>query len=215
MKLKINKNIINRYLEYHFIFILVIACMSYILLYSSLNFIHKYKEEEKINFFIEGQYIIDENLRKDLIDNIDGLYEVNYNICSSTSSDLSTIYEAYFNSSDIYILREQDFIDMKHYIKDVFMPIDNTLKSQIFNDIDLPFNYYDYENISYAFKIFDKNNEDFNNSIGLIKFMEFDKDLDNFYIAINKNSKKFNIEENSLKTGTLTLNYMLRRYING
>ncbi len=213
MKLKINKNTINRYLEYHFIFILITACLSYVLLFTTLNYIHKYKEEEKIHFFIEGQYIKDDELKTELFNNIEGLYEVNYNICSSTSDNLSTIYEAYFKTSDIYILREQDFIDMDYLIKDVFMPIDNN--SEIFKDINYPFTYFQYDNINYAFKIFDKNNDEFNNSIGFINFMEFDNDLDNFYIAINKDSKKFNNDENGLKTGTYTLNYMLRRYING
>lgn len=212
MKLCINKKTINHFLEYNWFIVLGCLILSYVVFYSSLHAIHDYKDYEKVDFFIEGQYIKDKNLEDDLINNINGLYEVNYHIAPSQSESLYTLYEGYFDTSDIYILREQDFIDMQHIVRDRFINIDNEFANKIAKDIDL--NFYTYENNNYAIKIFDYQDSNFNEKLGFANFMEFDQNNDNYYIAFNVNSNKFSLTYDSNSIALDTVSYLFRRYLN-
>ena len=211
MKLQLTKKTILHFLEYNWFIIIGTLILSYATFYVSFHSIHAYKTHEKVDFFIEGQYIKDTNLEYDLINNIEGLYEVNYHIAPSQSESLYTLYEGYFNTSDIYILREQDFIDMQYLVKDRFINIGNDLPTYFSNTFD----YFTLENNNYAIKIYDKDDNLFNEKMGFINFIEFDKDLDDYYLAFNKNSLKFGLNNESNSIAIDTVNYLFRRYQNG
>lgn len=210
MKLKITKKTINHFLEYNWYIILGCLILSYATFYVSLHSIHAYKDHEKVNFFIEGQYIKDEEVKDDLINNIDGLYEINYHIAPSQSESLYRLYEGYFDTSDIYILRKQDFIDMQHLIKDKFINITNTFLSQITNNNFLEF--YTYENNNYAIKIYDADDKNYNNLLGFENFMEFDQNGDDYYLSFNNESLKFNLTPDSNSIALEAISYLFRRY---
>lgn len=212
MKLQITKKTITHFLEYYWFIILGCLILSYATFYVSLHSIHAYKDHEKVNFFIEGQYIKDKQIEDDLIENIDGLYEVNINIAPSQSESLYRLYEGYFDSSDIYILREQDFIDMQYIVKDRFININNDFLNNLTDLTNLEL--YSYENNAYAIKIYDHNNITYNNILNFNNFMEFDQNDDDYYIAFNKNSLKFNLTSNSNSIAIDTASYLFRRYLN-
>lgn len=207
---ELSKRKLSRYFEYNWIFLIVVFLLFYCLFYYSLNKINEYKDEEKINIFVEGERLIDEKFAQDLKEQDPRILEYNFYLYSPEDPKLFDFYEAFGTNADILILREQDLIDVSSLIKDNFLEIDSQMKEQIVSD-EMIVEYYNYQTESYGIKIYDHENPLFNNQYHFDQWIEFNP-IDNFYMVFNKNSLKFGKTDDLNDMALQTANFILERY---
>ncbi len=207
---ELSKRKLSRYFEYNWIFLIVVFLLFYCLFYYSLNKINEYKDEEKINIFVEGERLIDEKFAQDLKEQDPRILEYNFYLYSPEDPKLFDFYEAFGTNADILILREQDLIDVSSLIKDNFLEIDSQMKEQIVSD-EMMVEYYNYQTESYGIKIYDHENPLFNNRYHFDQWIEFNP-IDNFYMVFNKNSLKFGKTNDLNDMALQTAKFILERY---
>ncbi len=207
---ELSKRKLSRYFEYNWIFLIVVFLLFYCLFYYSLNKINEYKDEEKINIFVEGERLIDEKFAQDLKEQDPRILEYNFYLYSPEDPKLFDFYEAFGTNADILILREQDLIDVSSLIKDNFLEIDSQMKEQIVSD-EMIVEYYNYQTESYGIKIYDHENPLFNNQYHFDQWIEFNP-IDNFYMVFNKNSLKFGKTDDLNDMALQTAKFILERY---
>ncbi len=207
---ELSKRKLSRYFEYNWIFLIVVFLLFYCLFYYSLNKINEYKDEEKINIFVEGERLIDETFAQDLKEHDPRILEYNFYLYSPEDPKLFDFYEAFGKNADILILREQDLIDVSNLIKDNFLEIDSQMKEQIVSD-EVMVEYYNYQTESYGIKIYDHENPLFNNRYHFDQWIEFNP-IDNFYMVFAKNSLKFGKSDDLNDMALQTAKFILERY---
>ena len=179
---RIKENFKN-YLTYSWYIVLLICLFSYVFSYYVVDYLTRYKDEEVFSLFVTSKEVINEELDDIILNKYkkDGIELVNIYNFKYNDKYISSYYENFGKKSDLLILYKSDLTDMKEYIDNEYMIIQN---------IDLS-NYktYSYNDKIYGIEIY-SNNED-NNSYLSTYFNFNDGNNDSSYLLINKNSIHF------------------------
>lgn len=181
MKLKLTKKRLGLYLEYHIIPLILLALISYGVFYYPLSKINEFKNYEKLNFFCEAGMIIDNDLTLDIMEKHSEILEVNYYAYSPNNININSLFEAFGFDSDILIMRETNLKDLDYVIDELFVGFDLTEQS-------IKFDAYTYNNKVYGFKVYDCNNQTYNEQFKFDQFISFVPNVDSYYMVLNKKS---------------------------
>ena len=217
MEFKLTKRKIGYFLEKNWGYLILLIALPALIMNFSINSINSYKDFESIYVFVTAK-----NIKKDFSSEIKEEYlnKVNnfeihmYNV---NDSSLSNLYEANGVNSDFIILPERDAnyyldSDLKNPI---YMEYSQELKNAIFDGIDSSsFIYKSNElNGEFALKIFDKDDQNYNDKINFESWFEFDSTY-SYYLLLNRNSKKFGeFSESENKIALDSLNYIFRSLV--
>ena len=180
-----------------------------------VNSINRIKDYEKFTLFIAA-YGVTEFRYKDEITELlkdDGIVEVNYLSYRNDDENIGAYYDTFGYYADLNILSEKDIQDMKEGIKDVYIPVSDSLRNNI--NISDKYEYYAYDEVNYAIKIFDKDNDAYNDNFEYSEWINFKTKQgtkENFYLLLTHYSKTFgeysktNVSSSSLKALQYFLN---------
>ena len=201
-----NKNgTFKDYITYSWRLLLIVLIFSYAFWYYVVSWRTEYKKEETFSIFITS-YDWNNQLEDELYNEFkdDGILDFNVYNFSIDDKDLSSYYTNFGVKSDILILYEFDLNDMDEYIDDYYMVIPSKYSNQ--------FDCFKYNEAPYGIKLYDNENNEYNNSL-INKYNVFsgEKNQD-VYILINKKSVHFDNEQD---IGYSVLDYILAGDING
>ncbi len=159
---------------------ILFALLSYGVFYYPLSKINEFKNYERLNFFSEAGAIIDNNLEADILKNHNQILEVNYYAYSPNNMDINSLFEAFGLDSDILIMRESNLKDLDYVISDVFVGFDKEKSIEL--------DTYSYSNYVYGYKLYDVNNQTYNEKFNFSQFISFVPNVDSYYLVLNKKS---------------------------
>lgn len=209
MKIRINKAVVGHFLEYCWIFVIALGIFSYTIFYYPIHKINEYKSYEKIVFFSAAGFVKEKDFADNILDRFeDDILKVDVYDYSSKDTLLGTLYESFGAKADFLVLSEKDLIATKDAITKNFYALDNNFLASNDN-----YDYYAYESINYGLKVFDHENDDYNNKYKFSAWIDFDGD-DNYYLLANKNSVNFNLsgESKTSANGYQVFTYLIERY---
>lgn len=207
------KKQISNFLTYNWFNIILVFILSFSVFYLINYNLFKYKNYEKINFFIEAssyneQYYVDVN-DKILMDS--STEEVNFYVYYD---NLSTYYEKFGVESDILILSTKQIQTLydNDLLEENYYALDETFMQYFTfgNDYNM---YYDKNGTPYGYYLYLKDDSEYNNKNYINKLFTFNEEYD-YVILVNRNSVNFNIlgEKHTTMNGFLALNTFLTLY---
>ena len=194
---------------YYGAFIALLLVLFYVLYFSIFRAIYYVPRTKKLNFFIASYGVKDYSIKKKLHSYLkdDGLLEVNFYDYLVSDARIVDYYSAYSKSCDFFIFDETTLTDMKELVATTFMDLSN-----VSNDIPEMSEYetFKYEGVDIGLKIFDKDDETYNNKYKYTSWIDFTylDNTDNYYLLIYKKSPNFN-KETHHTLGYLGLEYFL------
>ena len=172
------------------------------------------RRTEKVEFFIAAY-----GLKQDFSDEIvkqfkdDGLVENNIYFYSEDDPNIFNYFSANGENADYVVFSETNVKDMKDYVPYNYVAT-NTLLSDIpsISKYDL----YEIEGTSYAIKIYDGTNQEYNNKYSFTDYIEFNKEgkgSESYYLLIDNGSPNFD-KDNNHTLGISVLEYLLNKMVN-
>lgn len=202
MKLRPNKKTFLNYFMYYGWAIIIFGIVTFASLTLILSAVNKIYDHQRFSIFFSAYGLKEERFKDELKELLkeDGVIEVNYFDFPCDDPKVVTNYNAYGEKSDVVILNEKDVVDMKEYIADNFIDINDSLKSDL--DLSNIYNYYSYDDKEFAIKIYDKDDDEYNQKFIYQEWINFSRDelTDNFYILLKKSSINFGEYGNKNKT---------------
>lgn len=193
MKLTPNKKSLLNYFMYYGWAIIVFGIVAFASLTLILSAVNKIYDHQRFSIFFSAYGLKEERYKDELLEELkdDGVIEINYYDYPCDSSKVVTYYTVYGEKSDINILSETDIKDMQQYVADYFINITDPLISDL--GLSNDYTYYSYDEKAYAIKIFDKDDESYNDKFIYQEWIDFKKEdlSDNFYILLRRNSINF------------------------
>ena len=193
MKLHPNKKTLLNYFMYYGWAIIVFAIVSFASLTLILSAVNKIYDHQRFSIFFSAYGLKEERFKNELLDELkdDGVIEINYFDYPCNSDQIVTYYDVYGEKSDINILSETDIKDMQQYVGDYFINITGYLKTEL--NLSNNYTYYSYDEKPYAIKIYDKDDNSYNDKFIYQEWINFSKGelTDNFYILLRRNSINF------------------------
>ena len=168
------------------------------------------KRYQKLVIFYAAYNLKDKSLHSKLKENLKpyGCLEIDYYSYALNDSQIVTNYNALKDICDYSVLSEQDLKDMKDTINSQYMSLTNDFLKRV--KAPTNYEYYSYNDTKYGFKIYDKDNETYNQMTGFdqyVNFVQGDK-TDNFYLVAHIKSVNFNDEKGHV-LGYYGLEYLL------
>ena len=210
--MKIYKDI-NRGKSYFYYFgwtILAFFAVFFLLFFFIFQNVYKIKPYQKIDFFWAAYGLKDRYYQQEILKEYegDGLLEINMYDYPLTDPKIYDYYQAYGENSDFVILSEGDVISMQEVVKDKFMKLNDLLTDcPSINNYDV----YQYEESYYGIKLFDKDNDTYNDKYYYLEHVDFisqSHESSSYYLLVNQNSINFDKENNHI-FGYLALEYFL------
>ncbi|MBO8427557.1 MAG: hypothetical protein IAC58_03280 [Firmicutes bacterium] len=214
------KKRISNFILYNLIFIILIFGLSFAGFYLINYNIFKFKNYEKLDFFIEAfDYNDDSYLAKYKEGIVRKTSSSNTPILSSEIycySPLDTDYTNYFTkfgvNSDILILSSDSLKNLEEgkILKEYFVPLSEAFISSLNLDSN---KYYINDEEIFGLQVYSKDDSEFNKNTNFDKLFMFDNSVYklDFYLLINKNSVNFSslMENNITNNGVDALNYLI------
>ena len=214
------KKRISNFILYNLIFIILIFGLSFAGFYLINYNIFKFKNYEKIDFFVEAfDYNDDSYLAKYKEGIVRKTSSSNTPILSSEIycySPLDTDYTNYFTkfgvNSDILILSSDSLKNLEEgkLLKEYFVPLSEAFISSLNLDSN---KYYINDEEIFGLQVYSKDDSEFNKNTNFDKLFMFDNSVYklDFYLLINKNSVNFSslMENNITNNGVDALNYLI------
>lgn len=214
------KKRISNFILYNLIFIILIFGLSFAGFYLINHNIFKFKNYEKIDFFVEAfDYNDDSYLAKYKEGIVRKTSSSNTPILSSEIycySPLDTDYTNYFTkfgvNSDILILSSDSLKNLEEgkLLKEYFVPLNEAFTSSLNLDSN---KYYINDEEIFGLQVYSKDDSEFNKNTNFDKLFMFDNSVYklDFYLLINKNSVNFSslMENNITNNGVDALNYLI------
>lgn len=175
-------NQIKDYLTYSWYVILLISVLSYALSYYLVSYVNEYSRNEIFSIFVTSYGIKDNSLKNKIKEKYIsfGIEQVNVYNFSYEDKNISSYYSNFGVKSDLIILYEKDLDDMKNYIQDYYLSM---------NEYSNNYQMYKYEDNSYGIKIYEENNQEISY---LNEWFNFDGEIkSSSYILINNKSPHF------------------------
>lgn len=167
------------------------------------------KRTEKIELFIAAHGLKDDSYSKKIQKEFksSGLIEMNVYSYMEDDSNLFNYFSANGEKADYIIFSETNVQDLKEYVEGNYIPLSSLQE-------DVPsiaqFETYQYGNEAYGIKIFDGQNETYNDKLkftDLISFTKEGKEKESYYLLVDNESPNFNKEKNH------TLGYSVLEYL--
>lgn len=214
------KKRISNFILYNLIFIILIFGLSFAGFYLINYNIFKFKNYEKIDFFVEAfDYNDDSYLAKYKEGIVRKTSSSNTPILSSEIycySPLDTDYTNYFTkfgvNSDILILSSDSLKNLEEgkLLKEYFVPLSEAFISSLNLDSN---KYYINDEEIFGLQVYSKDDSELNKNTNFDKLFMFDNSVYklDFYLLINKNSVNFSslMENNITNNGVDALNYLI------
>lgn len=214
------KKRISNFILYNLIFIILIFGLSFAGFYLINYNIFKFKNYEKIDFFVEAfDYNDDSYLAKYKEGIVRKTSFSNTPILSSEIycySPLDTDYTNYFTkfgvNSDILILSSDSLKNLEEgkLLKEYFVPLSEAFISSLNLDSN---KYYINDEEIFGLQVYSKDDSELNKNTNFDKLFMFDNSVYklDFYLLINKNSVNFSslMENNITNNGVDALNYLI------
>lgn len=214
------KKRISNFILYNLIFIILIFGLSFAVFYLINHNIFKFKNYEKIDFFVEAfDYNDDSYLAKYKEGIVRKTSSSNTPILSSEIycySPLDTDYTNYFTkfgvNSDILILSSDSLKNLEEgkLLKEYFVPLSEAFISSLNLDSN---KYYINDEEIFGLQVYSKDDSELNKNTNFDKLFMFDNSVYklDFYLLINKNSVNFSslMENNITNNGVDALNYLI------
>ena len=208
---ELTKRKIKHYIEYNWIIIILIFIITYVFFFYTISNIDAYISYEQLNFFIVARALKDEDLKNDLMNQDKRILKYNWYLYPPELDNLYVLYQAFGENADILLFSKSDLEDLSSTIKGTFLQIEGEFKNSLMEGVK-ELETFQYENKDYGLKIFDCNNEDYNNKYNFSAFLDFANN-DDYYLVFAKNSKKFcECGNNSNDMALVAANTILRRY---
>ena len=137
-----------------------------------------------------------------------GLIEFNVYAYLEDDPNVFNYFSANGEKADFVVFSETNLNDLKEYLPNNYVPLSDIVK--VVDKVN-NFETYKYEETSYGIKLFDKENDTYNNKYKFKDFIEFIKegtDKENYYLLIDKESPNFD-ETNKHTLGYSVLSYFL------
>ncbi len=192
-------NSFKDYLTYSWYIVLLVFVLSYALSYYLVSYKTEYKKEELFSIFVTSYGVKDQELQNRILNECQetDIKEVNIYNFSYEDENIASYYANFGEKSDLIVLYETDLLEMKEFIGDRFLLLNNTYSEN--------YQTYNYENCAYGIKVFDFNNKE--NSL-FDKYFNFEGKINkDSYVLINKKSVHF---ENENAIGYKILNKLLK-----
>ncbi len=214
------KKRISNFILYNLVFIILIFGLSFAGFYLINYNIFKFKNYEKVDFFVEAfDYNDDSYLVKYKEGIVRKTSSSNTPILSSEIycySPLDTDYTNYFTkfgvNSDILILSSDSLKNLEEgkLLKEYFVPLSEAFISSLNLDSN---KYYINDEEIFGLQVYSKDDSEFNKNTNFDKLFMFDNSVYklDFYLLINKNSVNFSslMENNITNNGVDALNYLI------
>lgn len=178
----------------------------YFLIFQSMFYV---KRTQKVEFFIAAYGLKDDSYHKTIEKQFkeDGLIEANFYSYIEDDKNLYNYFTANGENADFIIFSETNVKDLKDYLIYNYYDVSTLVES-------IPsishFDTYKYEDDkSYGIKIYDGQNEEYNNRFTFSDLIKFDyegKEKESYYLLIDNQSPNFD------KEGNHTLGYSVLEY---
>ena len=189
MIFKPTKSKVGNFFMYYGWLVIIASVISFSVYTLVISAINRIKENEKFSIFFAAFGLKEERYKNELLSYLkdDGVVQVNYYSYNYTDSNIGDYYTAYGYSSEINILSESDLNEMGAGIKDTFILIDENVKNEL--QLNEKYAGYAYENEQFAIKIFDKDNDSYNEQYRYTEWINFTSDSvekENYYLLLSK-----------------------------
>ena len=168
------------------------------------------RRNEKIEIFIAAHGLKDDSFATSMQKEFakDGIVEVNLYSYLEDDINVYNYFSANGEQADFIIFSETNVKDLEGYV--VYNYYDLSNFTNLVPSIN-QYDYYQYDNVSYGIKIYDKEDENYNTSHLFSNFIEFNKEgkeSESYYLLVDVDSPHFNLD-NSNSLGFSVLEYLL------
>ena len=184
------------FVAFFFIFFFIFQAMFYV------------KRTERIDLFIAAfglkDYEYSNKIQKEFKDQ--GLVEMNIYSYIEDDINIYNYFSANGENADYVIFSETNMNDLQDYVKYNYFPL-SELQTEVSKVSE--FDTFEFESVAYGIKIFDKDNDTYNNKYkfkDLIEFTKEGKEKENYYLLVDNGSPNFD------KEGGHTLGYSVLDY---
>ncbi len=168
------------------------------------------KRTQRVDLFIAAHGLKDYDYSKKIQKQFKSQGLIEFNVYSYLEEDPNVFdyFSANGEKADFVVFSETNLNDLKEYLPANYVPLSSiaTVVDKVNN-----FGSYKYEETSYGIKLFDKENDTYNNKYKFKDFIEFTKEgveKENYYLLIDKESPNFD-ETNKHTLGYSVLSYFL------
>lgn len=208
--MKINKRQRINFFTYYGWTIPLFLVGFWVTFYFIYNNVYAPKKYEKLVMFYAAYNLKDNSIHKEMKNALKpyGCLEVDYYDYSLTNPEIAKYYNTLKPNTDLFVMSEQDLTDMKEEISGQYMKLSNIILDKI--HIPTTYQYYSYDETTYGIKIYDKNDNDYNQFTKFQNWINFsfEDKTDNFYLVINCDSVNFD-DEKGHTLGYKGLEYLL------
>ena len=170
------------FFEYQWAFLLVGAVAAALLFYYPINAINAYPSTERLDaFFLVAEE--KEPFLQSLADPEGDIKEVRSYFYSPSTSNIGDVYTAYGVFADLLLLRDREFEDVGEYVEEMALALPDEISSQI----SLPM-YQTSDGKSYGVKIYDGEDEAFNEAHRFLDWLDFASYEGSYYLVIGPES---------------------------
>lgn len=166
------------------------------------------KRTERVDLFIAAfglkDYEYSNKIQKEFKDQ--GLVEMNIYSYIEDDINIYNYFSANGENADYVIFSETNMNDLQDYVKYSYFPLPE-LETEVSKVSE--FETFEFESVAYGIKIFDKDNDAYNNKYkfkDLIEFTKEGKEKENYYLLVDNGSPNFD------KEGGHTLGYSVLDY---
>ena len=186
------------FVAFFFIFFFIFQAMFYV------------KRTERIDLFIAAfglkDYEYSNKIQKEFKDQ--GLVEMNIYSYIEDDINIYNYFSANGENADYVIFSETNMNDLQDYVKYNYFPL-SELETEVSKVSE--FETFEFESVAYGIKIFDKDNDTYNNKYkfkDLIEFTKEGKEKENYYLLVDNGSPNFDKESGHI-LGYSVLDYFL------
>lgn len=183
----------KKFLGKRIFLVILVYILSFIFVDFSISSIHAYRDYEKFSLFIDAKGIKNDDMVKYLENETKqcGIEKFSYycypKSLTSDNSLQTSIYQK--EANDIVIINENELKDMDEAIQQHFVTID-----QFFDENSK--DYYVFNGQKYGLKIYDVQNETYNQKMGFANFVDYEEYSSNSYLCIRSSSVHFGTKTN-------------------